>query len=152
MFTCYKILWFNFGLSFLFWDPYHMRTVFKQFKDCLVCNGKNGSRMVIPIHYVAFPHSSIHLITISGGISSASIVPTAVITPQRVNAPIGPQVTVFTSSLLLWSCYCESSLSWKYKLVGQNLSFSMTEPILFISILLLFFFIMSWKIECLVLV
>ena len=27
-----------------------------------------------------------------GAISSASIVPTAVITPQRVNAPMGPQV------------------------------------------------------------
>ena len=32
------------------------------------------------------------VLSIPGGISSASIVPTAVITPQRVNAPLGPQV------------------------------------------------------------
>ncbi|KAL5251949.1 hypothetical protein ACHWQZ_G014926 [Mnemiopsis leidyi] len=37
----------------------------------------------------------------TGGISSASIVPTAVITPQRVNAPLGPQVIAVSSSVMV---------------------------------------------------
>ncbi|XP_063677985.1 transcription initiation factor TFIID subunit 4-like isoform X2 [Bolinopsis microptera] len=37
----------------------------------------------------------------TGAISSASIVPTAVITPQRVNAPMGPQVIAVSSSVMV---------------------------------------------------